>query len=725
MSTMEPAAQAMRPPRYPNEGPLQERSTENDVAALRLARLALHGLVDQHVKDAARRNSPRQRAESNSCEAVPTISLATQASPELREQAAPESIDMATPRSDGHLFGDIPDFMLPLKSMYDGTGAWPRHRGLAFGGKHNSWANIGFPGDESLIVPDIEQSTHIDHEKPSIVRLSEDIASIKAQASDEITDGGNVDTQTEHNRTIERFSLHGQTVCKVKLSDCKISNNTYSGCGISKATETIITKANGAKPTVAVVQWVTAHVLLARSGQIGGRSQDYWKHARNLAHQQLYINPDLEAEVQQQMEKDTTGDVAFTEMLEIAKQGIKVNAFNPYHQAKRDEYGVSNGVFYRIEDTDIVMVLDQDDEVILFQLSSAFTKLLTEQVQQATVQALETYSTLHPVPLPDMTRHGLHYMEWLVEHPEFDFRRPESDLRKAKSGAYHFGHRCGLIDPQGKHEPRLTRDLGSQFPEVETNTVMKHLYHLRYGALGACTEMIRLVFGLLDPNLLDDYTKVAKEVGGIVYQQPFVTRRENEVFCLRAILINLMTYEHVDRMDWHHGFAALVPMGDYQGGDLLTRELGLQIESRPGCLQLLRGRELRHSITKWTGRRFVVVSTTHNAVKRWAFARMGKDVPDEPAEIDDCLDIGQEDVLPEDQRLMSDRERVPERYGHSADDDGVLSEDEASMNSGSEWSLGSELRGEGNKRKPDEPVDGSEEAGRPQKKPTRVHRGDS
>ncbi|KAH8777452.1 hypothetical protein F5883DRAFT_350136, partial [Diaporthe sp. PMI_573] len=88
-------------------------------------------------------------------------------------------------------------------------------------------------------------------------------------------------------------------------------------------------------------------------------------------------------------------------------------------------------------------------------------------------------------------------------------------------------------------------------------------------------------------------------------------------FVMRALLVNLMTYEHRDTGDWHHGYAFLIPVGDYSGGDLVLRELGLQVEAPPGCLQMFRGRELRHSITKWTGRRFVCVSVTHEAVRRW------------------------------------------------------------------------------------------------------------
>jgi hypothetical protein len=52
-----------------------------------------------------------------------------------------------------------------------------------------------------------------------------------------------------------------------------------------------------------------------------------------------------------------------------------------------------------------------------------------------------------------------------------------------------------------------------------------------------------------------------------------------------------------------------------EGGDLLIRQLGLRVEDPSGCAQFIRGKDLFHSITKWTGRRFVVVNVTHQAVR--------------------------------------------------------------------------------------------------------------
>ncbi|CAJ2504482.1 Uu.00g118760.m01.CDS01 [Anthostomella pinea] len=180
-------------------------------------------------------------------------------------------------------------------------------------------------------------------------------------------------------------------------------------------------------------------------------------------------------------------------------------------------------------------------------------------------------------------------------------------------------------------------------------------YRLRHSTFGACNEVVGFFFGILDPDLREQYVKVASEVSKLGYI-PFECRRRDEMFVMRAALINVMTNEHKDNGDWQHGLAGLVPVGDYQGGDLVLRELGLQTESKPGCVQLLQGRELRHSITKYLGQRFVVVNTTHEAVRRWAFRQMGEPVKtDLTSIVESCGNIWPEDTLPENQRILMEQ----------------------------------------------------------------------
>lgn len=248
-------------------------------------------------------------------------------------------------------------------------------------------------------------------------------------------------------------------------------------------------------------------------------------------------------------------------------------------------------------------------------------------------------------------------------------------------GVFHIGGRCAVGDPNGRNMPQPTKHTYGRRVS-ESGDGLYHQVRLRYSAFGACTEVSKFFFRLLDPGLLEKYIRVADELRKLEHVQ-FQTRRSGEPFVMRALLVNLMTYEHRDEGDWHKGYAFLVPVGDYSGGDLVLRELGLQIEAPPGCLQMFRGRELRHSITKWTGRRFVCVNVTHEAVRRWALRSLGEEFTETPTSqalsvMADCIDKEPEDIVPEDQRVLSEKEMFPETY---------FSEQEESEHGGSEASL--------------------------------------
>lgn len=686
-----------RLPRYAGEQPLQKRTPEKDEAALYMAQLAIQAkerlrkkktkLTEEDDDGAGEKDEEAQQSETDTAQQGPDDA----------------SIDSQIPwPAMPPAWGDDPELRLPLKSMYDGSGEWPKR--TVNGSKRYTWSNIGFPRDDSLVVPDFEDDTHIDTDERSVTELLTDISNIRSKTPQEIADGA-VECLDEGNRTIETFELHERTVCRVKIGDVNAfgDGSPYSVSQVSKSLERKIDEGFGAQPNLEIERWVTTHVLLSKAGQIGGRTDDYWKQARSLAQQQLYLNPDLRDEVQQQMEAgDHAKDPAFSTMLAKVKKGCPTKIFNPYHQARRNEYAVDKGLLYKVQNTDIVLVLDQSDNIILFQCTDVFRQLLTKAVQKHVVQSFETYSSRTPLPFPDMTRHGLHWISFLLERPDLDFRNPNNDPRLAKSGSpytpsthhniqltfhypgvFHIGGRCEVGDPNGRGMPAPTKDnAGRRVPEQ--GNIHRQLVKLRYSAFGACTEIIKFFFQILDPDLLQQYIRVADEVKKLD-TIPFQTRRSGEPFMMRALLVNLMTYEHKDTGDWHHGYAFLLPVGDYSGGDLVLRELGLQIEAPPGCLQMFRGRELSHSITNWTGRRFVCVSVTHEAVRRWALRSLGDDVAMTPTSaaasiMADCIDKEPEDIVPEDQRVLSEKEQFPETYASEEElEDSKSGESEASL----------------------------------------------
>lgn len=661
----------MRPPRYTGEEPLEERTEANDQRALKLAVKALSILRFQRAKTDSKCKGETENAEEDPIGLHPSSKkneTSTKAEPTLYGtdvDAEPEEDLSSDEYSRPIIYGPRPDVMLQMKSMYDGTGEWPKRKK---GWEQRSWSNIGSPMSKDLVIKDFESDTSIDRTMPTVATLAQTVDEIRTRTAEEIADGGKVEKSTLHNRTVEDFTVNGWTATKVKFSDVDVFANhtgqTYRKCQTAVRFEEKVNKAIGKEPELIIEQWAASHVLLSNGGDIGGRTADYWRRARDLAQQQLYVNQGLEWSIRQWMRDDISlSDTAFPKMLEIVQEALTQKTENPYFQSQRDAYATENAFFHHVT-AEITMVLDKNNNVIAFQCSDAFGKLLDKVVQRDVTDSFETFSTLQPVPLPDMTRHGIHYIDWLAERPEFDFRNLQNDPRLAKSGAYHFGVRCSTGG--GTQDPFPTRDSWSRIDE--RSFVQKQQYRLQHKALGACTELVSFFFGILDPGLLKEYRGVVAEISKLGYLN-FETRRTGEPFAIRALLVNLMTNDHRDVSGWRHGLAGLVAVGKFEGGDLLLRELGLRIESKPGSLQLIRGRELRHSITKWKGRRFVVVNTTHEAVRLWSLRQRVEEVPVWPPAPagsttmdDDCIDVNQEDILPEDQRILSEKELFPDRW---------------------------------------------------------------
>ena len=134
----EPTRTGTRPPRYAGEKPLPDRTQQNDESALRIAELALNAKEKRRQKSGGNRlggteNDPghecEQKLEHNIEFGQQTSSVQVErhkavpgsCAQETREHAAGSSLE-----SQHQVFGDVPHVRLPLKSMYDGTGDWPK-----------------------------------------------------------------------------------------------------------------------------------------------------------------------------------------------------------------------------------------------------------------------------------------------------------------------------------------------------------------------------------------------------------------------------------------------------------------------------------------------------------------------------------------------------------------------------------------------------------------------
>ena len=81
------------------------------------------------------------------------------------------------------------------------------------------------------------------------------------------------------------------------------------------------------------------------------------------------------------------------------------------------------------------------------------------------------------------------------------------------------------------------------------------------------------------------------------------------------LLVNLFSGEHVDLNDIPDGWTAMVPLGNYEGGELYLPDIGVRLPYRPRDVVFFRSRLLRHFTDYFNGvPRYVLVFTNNQGV---------------------------------------------------------------------------------------------------------------
>lgn len=490
------------------------------------------------------------------------------------------------------------------------------------------------------VLDDIENLTDIVM-TDEIQQLQGDLSKLRTMPCQELADDGQYTRTEEPGRVVENFKLNGRVVERLKYSEIEIRRKVGSkgeeaakyACAPGKKLEKLVDAKIGKGPSLEVEQRVAASILCEKDGILGGKKDMYWAIARNLAQKSLYLDEALEVTTQTDIAAGTMKDDKFMGMLAKVEKNLK-KAKNPYHQAKRDEYAASiSEIIHSVKDADIIVVLDKTNNVVVSVLSGAFSTLLPG-IQDRVTEAFEKWTYLMPLPLPDKTRHGLHWVKHLVENPQFDYRKA-AEYPRAVSGVAHYGIRCAIGDSTGKN---VVRTQDTKLRNVVSDHSEAQSYKLRFGALGACTQVVGFPFKALDPGLFDKYVEVCRNSNPHIRWD---TTRHGEFATLRALLTNVQTDDHKDKSDWRFGLAGLTCLGNFEGGDLFFRDLALKMEFKSGSVSLMRGRELNHSTTAWKGEpRFCVVHAVHEPVRKAAYRNMGQTIPTEggDSDVDSCID---------------------------------------------------------------------------------------
>ena len=249
-------------------------------------------------------------------------------------------------------------------------------------------------------LKDIEKKTY-KVDTPELDLLRRDLHVLNSSTSfHEIADNDFVEKNQNHNQVCQKFRLHGRTVEHIKDSDIeykvakgKEKNLRYDANYRSKtgqAAKEKVDEAVGLGPSLQVQQRAIAMELIRKEGDLGGKADEYLRHARDLGQMRLYLEPKLEEQIQADIAAETIKDAEFEIVLTKIKERFKTNLRS----------AADHGVFYEVTNTDIFIVVDKNDNLVAFAFSDAFKTVLSEEFKQPPSRTSKHGLTVSILPNP-------------------------------------------------------------------------------------------------------------------------------------------------------------------------------------------------------------------------------------------------------------------------------------------------------------------------------------
>ncbi|RYP41504.1 hypothetical protein DL767_001009 [Monosporascus sp. MG133] len=366
---------------------------------------------------------------------------------------------------------------------------------------------------------------------------------------------------------------------------------------------------------------IGCRVTLPRPAEAQGRKK-WYKDMRTNVTRSFWLDHDSEGRSRIRAEAKHPPGELLTYINEIAKEDHSFG-FDHFSQHIKDWKAAADPAIYTPIDKDVFVLLDRNGDSILCSVSRLFQRLFGEATVRKVVDAVKKWSELPPLPEPNTTRH---MVDELIRrhHPELDMEKATTaeELIQRPMCVVHYGTWAmkGHMNPKNVYLTAETRMMRGVGPGAEANYAAEAMPRFKRGVLGLSSEVVRLIFRSIAPKEYEDCMEVfkalPKEKRMSLSQPTFTT--------LCVLGINSFTERHRDRTDVRYGFAGLVPLGDYTGGDLCFPQLALKLAYRPGGCVVFRGAELEHFVEDWHGYRIFVACTNHQPVKNYAYRRLGR-----------------------------------------------------------------------------------------------------
>ncbi|KAI1077664.1 hypothetical protein F5B20DRAFT_592706 [Whalleya microplaca] len=294
-----------------------------------------------------------------------------------------------------------------------------------------------------------------------------------------------------------------------------------------------------------------------------------------------------------------------------------------FYQHLRDSAAASDPTIYRRIEKDVLVILDGNGDLILCSVSQLFQHLFGSALVDKVNTAAKQWTGLVPLPRPSTARHAVD--EFILRsHPELNMELAitPQELEERPMCVVHYGTWAMKGHPNPK-DIYLTPDTLLQrgaSEKVKPNQAPRVFSHFKFGVLGISSEVARFLMRHLAPK---EYEACIETFNGLPRSDRMAVSRPNWA-TLIVFGVNSFTQRHCDKHDIKHGFASLIPLGNYSGGDLCFPQLGLKLDYKPGSCLIFRGTELEHFVEDWQGYRLFVLCTNHQAVRNYAHRRMGK-----------------------------------------------------------------------------------------------------
>ncbi|RYO98369.1 hypothetical protein DL764_007096 [Monosporascus ibericus] len=270
-----------------------------------------------------------------------------------------------------------------------------------------------------------------------------------------------------------------------------------------------------------------------------------------------------------------------------------------FYQHLRDRASAADPDIYTCAEGDAVVILDRNGEVVLVSSSRLFQRLFGDAMMQKVDLALRKWTTIAVLPQPHSARHRV---DELIRrgHPELNMELATTLQELEEWASCVVQYETWGMKGHGSRDVFLTADTklemaaSARMPRDSCSAVW------RPGSTRRCIEASR---GLAREDRMG------------------VSAPNWATLCVPGI--NSFTERHVDKNGIKLGFASLIPLGDYKGGDLCFPQLGIKLEYQTeGCVMFW-GAKLEHFVDDWTGYRIFLLFTNHQVVRDYSERRRG------------------------------------------------------------------------------------------------------